>query len=117
MKTIIIVILLTFFTNQSSIEFKFGETITGFKNDIMYYTETDGILYIQHNSNYNHLYLQVFLGNTSNELSKVAEIKWFGTITLPIERGKFWKISYNRDDYNEYRLDLTLRWTPVIGCN
>lgn len=117
MKTLIIVIILSFFTKQSSLEFEFGETITDFKNDIIYYTETDGILYIQHNSNHNHLYLQVFLGNSNNELLKAAEIKWFGTITLPIEKGKFWKISYNRDDYDKYRLDLTLRWTPVIGCS
>ena len=94
----------------------FGKTITAFKIDTNYHSETDGILYLQHNSSHNNLYLQVYMGNTEHELVKVAEVRWFGTITIPVQKGKYWRIAYNNPKLIGYVKDLNIQWTPVYGC-
>lgn len=96
---------------------KFGETQTNFTTEQIYFAETDGVLYIQHNSVSNQLAIEVYTGDKSSELVKIGEVRWFGTITMPVERYKYWKVSYNTADCEQYVKDLSIRWTPVLPCD
>ena len=97
-------------------EIEFGVTETEFVQNDVYQTNSDGLLYIQHDSHINQLYLEVYTGTNPRELEKVAEIRWFGTITLPLQKEHYWKVQYNKPKCQEYVKDLTIRWTPVIGA-
>ena len=119
MRNVYIVCSILFFCipNLGAIDIKLGNSTTEFEIEKTYETQSDGILYLQHNSVCNHLYLEVYLGDTPDNLEKIAEVRWFGTITLAVESGKYWKVAYNMEEYHEFIKDLNIRWTPIIGCN
>ena len=116
MRTIISILLLVLLhMSTSAVEIKFGETQTDFKTDSVYCTKSDAILYLEHDSSFNNLYLTIYIGDSEGTLQKAAEIRWFGTITLPIEKGKYWKVEYNISEYEQYVRHMKIRSTPVIA--
>lgn len=112
--TISILLTIGIVGNGQVLEFEFGSTETDYSKENIYQTKSDGLLYIQHNSHINQLYLEVYAGADPQSLEKVAEIRWFGTITLPLQEGQYWKVKYNKPKCEEYVKDLTIRWTPII---
>ena len=65
-----------------------GEVKSDFTVDQTYKAEDNGLIYLQHNSLSNQFILELYIGNSPDSLNKVAEVRWFGTITPPIQKGK-----------------------------
>ena len=110
------VAFIIFTTELLAIDIVLGEPQTDFKAEVPYQSETNGLLYLQHNSVCNQLYLELYIGDTPETLKKVGEIRWFGTISIAIEKGKYWEVRYNKVDYEKFLEDLKIRWTPITGC-
>ena len=104
-------ILLTSCEKESN--FKFGETETDFVVDSIYKTDSEGLLYVELDASWNNFSLSVYADKNPEAETEIAYIRWHGSITQPLEKNTYWKISYNESDPEDYVRKLVIRWTPI----
>ena len=93
--------------------FKFGETETDFIVDSVYKTNCEGLLYVELDASWNNFSLSVYADEISEPGIEIAYIRWHGSITQPLKKNTYWKISYNEANPEEYVRRLVIRWTPI----
>lgn len=108
--------LILIFSSFMDFNIELGKPQTDFEINKIYKTLDDGLLYLEHNCSNNHLCLELLVGESPDNLEEYAQVRWFGTITLPIEESKYWLVRYNMKDYHDYVIGLKIIWNPIIGC-
>jgi len=93
--------------------FKLGETETDFVVDSIYKTESDGLLYVELDASWNHFSLSVYADEKTEPETEIASIRWHGSITQPVAKNTYWKVSYTESDSEDYVSSLVIRWTPI----
>jgi hypothetical protein len=93
--------------------FKFGESETNFVVDSVYKTNCEGLLYVELDANWNNFSLSVYADEIPEPENEIAYIRWHGSITQPLEKNTYWKISYNEANADGYVRRLVIRWTPI----
>lgn len=89
---------------------QFGETLSDFKTDSVYFSSTDGLLNVEYESDGHSTYLGnpiaiIFADENPNPITEIG-IVYYST-TIPIRKNLYWKVK---------RLNMNIiniRWTPV----
>ena len=104
--------LIVFLPNCSKEEeYAFGETETDFVVDSVYKTNSAGFLSVDLYADWNNFSLSVYADKTPDPEKRIAIIQWHGSITQPLEKDTYWKVSYNNSE--EYLRRLERKWTHI----
>ena len=89
---------------------EFGETQYDFQKDSVYQASSDGLLFVQIETDglswVNGAI--IYADNTPNPTEIIGEVPYFGSITLPIRKNLYWKVSTTGQIQK-----LIINWTPL----
>jgi len=107
-------LLVILFTNcENEYETTFGETESGFVQDSVYKTSSDGLLLVQvRTSNaITEMGAVICESKDNNPTDTIGIIEPFGSITLPLKEDTYWKVT----TYGNVSLieKLVIQWTPI----
>ena len=104
----LVIILLSSCEKNDKIEF--GNTQSDFIADSIYKASSDGLLFVQIITDGLHWTsgATIYAGETNNPTDKIGEITYFGSITLPIKKNIYWKVTTSGEIE-----ELIIQWTPI----
>lgn len=94
--------LLSFSPNN---EFEFVDMQSDFDIDVVYQTEKDGFLYVQMNSPHPAFSIIIISDDSADPQTEIAKIVWHGSVTLPLKKGSYWKITYGVPNPEDFTFD------------
>ena len=108
---LLIIALNFFFTacEEEDNNFNLGATQKNFVKDVTYQTTTDGFLLVQ--VAMTELGAIIYAGVNENPTDTIGVIEPFGSLTLPLQKDTYWKVT----TYGDQSLieKLVIEWTPV----
>lgn len=105
-------IILGFLTNckKEDKEFAFGVTQTGFEKNLVYKTETNGLLYVKIAGDGLDWSVKAYIltGIQPEPADTIAIIDYFGSTTLPLKKNYYWKVTIQGPVKT-----VDISWTPI----
>jgi len=107
-------LLVILFTNcENEYETTFGETESGFVQDSVYETSSDGLLLVQVRAAnaMTEMGAVIYASKNNNPTDTIGIIEPFGSLTIPIKENTFWEVT----TYGNVSLieELVIQWTPI----
>lgn len=94
-------------------ETSFGDTETGFVQDSVYKTTSDGLLLVQVRTLNAMTEVGAVIHSSTDTIlmDTIGIIEPFGSLTLPLQEDKYWKVTtYGNTGVIE---ELIIQWTPI----
>lgn len=92
-------------------EIEFGEMQSNFGTEVVYRAMNDGLLTVQFSSRIissDDVFVKVYSDNNELPTTLIGEMRFSGTMTLPIKRNGYWKVMMGNAG------TISISFTPIV---
>lgn len=106
------VMVFTIFIFTSCKKDKFGDYNFEYVENVVYQAEEDGFVTVNVKSNGSEFKASLLTDTSSEPTTEIASVIWDGgSMTIPIKKDYYWKVTHNNVNVDELEIDIT--WIPL----